>query len=67
METFAIELNAICIMILLQAYGSQGMECGNLNVIGHYNLIQNGMIRRCAFVGVDVALLKKVCHCGGRF
>jgi len=27
--------------------------------------IQSGTIRRCGQVGVGVALLKEVCHCGG--
>jgi hypothetical protein len=26
---------------------------------------ENGTIRRCGLVGVDVALLEEVCHCGG--
>ena len=32
---------------------------GNVNAIGFHNLILNGTIRRWAFVGVGMALLKK--------
>ena len=38
--------------------------CGNLNIIGPHNLIGGGSIRMCGFVGVDMALLEEVCHCG---
>ena len=24
----------------------------------------DGAIRRCGFIGVDIVLLKEVCHCG---
>ena len=37
---------------------------GTLNVIGPHNLIGYGTIRRCGFVGVGMALLEEVCHCG---
>ena len=42
--------------------------CGNLNVIGLiiHKLTGSGAIRRCGFVGVGMALLEEVCHCGGR-
>ena len=43
------------------------MKHGSLNVIGPYNLIGSGAIRRCGFVGVGVALLEEVCHCGAGF
>jgi hypothetical protein len=36
--------------------------CGGLNMLGS----GSGTIRRYGFVGVDVALWKEVCHCGGR-
>ena len=65
MGTFEVELNAFCIMILLQSYEGQGVECGSLNVIGPHNLIGSGIIRKCGFVGVGIALLEEVCQCGG--
>ena len=40
-------------------------RCGSLNVIGSHKLIGSGTISRCGFVGVSVALLEEVCHCGG--
>ena len=47
-------------MILLQAYGSQGMECGSLNVfVPHKSMTISWYV----FVGVGVSLLKEVCHC----
>jgi hypothetical protein len=49
-------------MILLQAYGSQGVVCGGLNENGLSRHIGNGPIRRCGLVGVGVALLEEVCH-----
>ena len=49
-----------CIIILLQVYGSQGMECGSLNVIGPHNLIGSGTIRRCDLVGGSVLLWGQV-------
>ena len=51
-------------MILLQAYGSQGVECGSLNVIGSHNLTGSGTIRGCGFVGGRMAFLEEVCHGG---
>ena len=41
--------------------------CGSWNAIGPPNLTGSGTIRRCGFVGVGVALLEEVCHCGGGF
>ena len=38
MRTFEVRLNAFCIMILLKAYGGQGVECGDLNVTGPHKL-----------------------------
>ena len=64
--TFEIGLNAFCIMILLQAYGDQGMEDGSLDVTGPHNLTGNGSITRCGFVGIGMILLEDVCYCGGR-
>ena len=31
MGTLEVGLNAFCIMLWLQAYGGQGVECGSLN------------------------------------
>ena len=42
-----------------------GGICGSLNVIDPHNLIGSDTIKRCDFVGVGVALLKEVYHCGG--
>ena len=38
--------------------------CGSLNVIAPHKLIGSGVIRRYSLVGVGVALLQEVCHCG---
>lgn len=35
-----------------------------MNVIGSYDLIENGTIKRYYFVGVGMVLLKEVCHHG---
>jgi hypothetical protein len=47
--------------------------CGGLNKYGPHRLmclnawlIWSGTIRTCDLVGVGVALLEKVCHCGSR-
>jgi hypothetical protein len=34
--------------------------CGSLNMLGP----ESGTIRRCGLVGVGVASLEEVCHCG---
>ena len=39
MGTFEVELNAVCIMILLHDCGIHGVECGSLNVIGPDSLM----------------------------
>ena len=39
--------------------------CSSLNVIVSHNFIASGIIRRCGFIGVHMALLVEVCHCGG--
>ena len=39
MKTFKVGLNAFCFILWLQAYGSQGMECGVFNRYGPYRLI----------------------------
>ena len=58
METFEVGLNAFffCIMIWLQAYGDQGVECGGLK--------ENDPHRMYVFVVVGMALLEEVCHSG---
>ena len=38
--------------------------CGGLNRFGPHWPIGSGIIRRCGLIGVDVALLEEVCHCG---
>ena len=63
MGIFEVGLNAFCIMILLQAYGGQGVECGSLNVIGLHNLLARGTLGRYGLVKVGVTLLKQVYHC----
>ena len=47
--------------------------CGGLNRSGPHRLmylnawlIESGTLRRCGLVGVSVAFLGVVCHCGGR-
>ena len=50
-----------CIMIWLQAFEGQEMECGGLKEDAPQ---MSGTIR-CGFVGVGVALLEEGCHCGG--
>lgn len=45
METFVPGLNVFCIMILLEDYMGQVVECGSLNVIGFHNLIEIGTTR----------------------
>ena len=50
MGTFKVGLNAFCIMILLQAYGGQGVECGSLNVTGPHKLIGSGSIGSVALL-----------------
>lgn len=55
MGTFEAGLNAFCVMIFLQAYGDQGVECGSLNDIGSHNFIESVTIRKCDFVGVGMA------------
>ena len=64
MGTSEIELREFCIMIL-QLYEGQELEYGSLIVIGFYSLIGSGMIRMDGFVGVGIALIEDVCHCGG--
>jgi hypothetical protein len=36
-------------------------SCVGLTMLG----LGTGTVRRCGFVGVGVALLGEVCHCGG--
>lgn len=39
-EYFEVGLNTFCIVILLQAYGGHGVECGSLKVIGSHKLME---------------------------
>ena len=48
--TFEVGLSAVCIVILLQAYRAQGVECISLNVTGHHNLTGSGTIKRHDFL-----------------
>ena len=64
--TFEVGINEFCIMLwhthaFEQAHGGQGLECGNLNMLGP----GSGTIRRCDHVAAGMALLESVCHCGG--
>jgi hypothetical protein len=43
---------------------SEHNTCGGLNEMEHLELIRSGTIKRCDLVGVNVALLKEVCHWG---
>ena len=43
-----------------QAYGGQGVEYDGLYMLS----LEPGTDRRCGLVGVGVALLEEVCHCG---
>lgn len=55
-----------CVMIWLQAYGVQRMECG-LNEKGPHRLIDSGTLKRCGLVGEGVLFLEEVCHWGKAF
>ena len=44
---------------------SEDKDCHYLNIIAPHTLIESGTLRRCVFVGVGVALLEEVHHCGG--
>lgn len=50
METFETGLNALYIMIFLQAIGNQRVEYVSLNVFGHFNLKWSTTVRRCVFM-----------------
>jgi len=66
MRTFEVVLNAFCIMLWLQAYGNQGVECGGLNRFGPQKLAcLNAWHIGSGLVGIGVALLEEVCHCWG--
>ena len=39
-------------------------NCGIFSVIGPHKLMGSGSIGRSGFVGVEMALLEEVCHCG---
>ena len=68
MGTFEVGLNAFCIILWLQAYGGQGVECGGLNRYGSLRLmclnawpIRSGTIRRCGLIEVGVPYLEQMC------
>ena len=66
MGTFEAVPNKFYNMILLQAYGGQGVECGSSNVIDPHNLTGSDTIRRYSFIGEHMTLLKEERHCGNR-
>jgi hypothetical protein len=43
------------------SYMTSICACGGLNMLGP----GSGTVRRCGLIGVGVALLEEVCHCGG--
>ena len=45
MGTFEVGLNAFCTMILFKPYEDQGVERGDLNVIGPQKRTENGPVR----------------------
>ena len=45
-----------------QTYGSQGVECGSLNML----VPGNSTIRKYSIVGEGVPVLKEVCYCEDR-
>lgn len=53
-----------CIMILVEVYGVQGMECGSLKIIRFHKHIGNVTLLRYDFVSVGMALIDEVLHCG---
>ena len=48
----------------LSSYFCVGL-CGSLSIIGPHKLMGSGIIRRYGCVGLGVALLEEMCHCGG--
>ena len=46
--------------IVQNIYVGHGVQCGTLNVFDPHKLIENGIIRRCGFIGVDMSLLEKI-------
>jgi len=43
---------SLCRLVSKQTYGSQGVECGGLHMLG----LGSGTIKRCGFVGGSVPL-----------
>ena len=68
MGTFEVELNAFCIIIWLEAHGSQGLQCGSLNENVFFRLIFLNVFSIAGRTVWErlrvVALLEKVCHWG---
>ena len=56
MGIFEVGVIAICIIIRLQAYGIQGLECGGLNKMA---LIGCGTTRKSALVGGSMSLVSE--------
>ena len=56
-----VQLSPPQIYVFEQTYGGQGVECDGLNMLCPWC----GTVRNCGLVGVGVALLEEVCHCGG--
>ena len=64
-STYCLAGLCICLYQLLSEASlmtiAVGRTCDGLNMLGP----GSGTIRRCGLVGVGVALLEEVCHCGG--
>ena len=52
----------LCIVIWLQAFEGQGVECGSLKEMSPKG---SNTIKSCGLVGVGMILLEEMCHCGG--
>ena len=55
MGTSEIVLNTFYVMILLQGYGGQGVECGSFNVTGPHKLIGGSTIRKYGLIGESMS------------
>jgi hypothetical protein len=63
MGTCEVRLNALCLMLQLQAYGEQRVQCDTLNRFGSHRFvclkawpIDSSPIRRCGLAGGSVSL-----------
>lgn len=59
LRTHCMPHSMLCFLITIHV-----AKYGSLNVLDPHNLIESSTIRRCGFVGVVMALLAEVCHCG---